>query len=92
MKLKRRVLNLESQPAKHTDEVPAARKETALEFVRRWRANRQAEIDADPEAWERGAEAREQSRLQLLRDLGFPEGSKPTPRELLQRFIERRNK
>lgn len=42
------------------------------------------------EAWERGAEAREQARQQRMRELGFPEGYTPGWREHLQRFIERR--
>ena len=87
MSLKKRIRSLEHQPAKHIDEP----KETALQFVIRWREERRKEIAADPEAWERGAEAREQARQQRLREDGWPEGYEPTIHEKLQRFMERRN-
>lgn len=86
MSIKKRIQNLESQPEKHVD----APKETALQFAIRWREERRKEIAADPDAWERGAEAREQARLKHLQRLGFPDGYSPTWREHLQRLVEQK--
>jgi len=80
MNHKRRLKNLESQPAKRVDDGP---KETALESAIRIVNKIKAERAADPEGCER-------RRQESLRKDGWPEGYNPTARELMQRIIDRR--
>ena len=84
MSLKRRLQNLESQPAKHVDGDPVSTPETALQFALRYREELRKEQQADPEGFDR-------RRRELLRADGWPPGYNPSSSEIMQRILERNN-